>query len=419
MADLKLLINTRKFTRKLVTENYNKRQNFSSLSALEKSALKAKFNDYSDRLKDLNSQIQTLKWATEEDESKLEEEFTVCETYFDKIRNCLSQIVDEAVSQTNGSSCKRLKPPTAPLPSFTSKENEDFTKFISQFEDVVNKYNYSEYEKLLLLKQQISGRARILIESLESHNQGYAQAKSLLEKALASPDIQKFNTIKLLSEINLDNYDDPFEYVSKMKTIQENVKKLKITAETVLQYFFWSGLNDSFQKIMVSITNHTWPSLHEIDEHFFTACERYTHKSKKKKESSSTNLAVKVSPKDGGTAAGSVKFFPCSLCSVDTVKADHSIRRCDKYTTPKSKVDQLRKVNGCKRCGFVNHSTSRCTYRFKESCSVCKGYHWNYLCIAPDDRSKDVAKRDDAAGKLHSHPKKKSISTPQEKKWMQ
>ena len=129
----------------------------------------------------------------------------------------------------------KLKPPTAPLPFFTSKDKEDFTKFILQFEAVTNKYNYSEYEKLLLLKQQISGRAKYLIESLESDNQGYSQAKALLEKGFASTDIQKFNTIKLLSEISLENCDDPFEYLSKMKNIQENVK-LKISVDTTVFY---------------------------------------------------------------------------------------------------------------------------------------------------------------------------------------
>ena len=102
MSDLRLLVNTRKFTRKLVTENFNKRQSFASLSAIEKASLKVKLNEYAAKLKDLDSQIQNLKWATEKDESKLDEEFSSCEDYLDKIRDCLLQVETIPVSQPNG-----------------------------------------------------------------------------------------------------------------------------------------------------------------------------------------------------------------------------------------------------------------------------------------------------------------------------
>ena len=103
--------------------------------------------------------------------------------------------------------------------------------------DTLLKANNSGYEKLLLLKQQVSGRALILINSLEPHNQGYDNAKELLQKALASPQLQIFNTIKQLSELKLDSCEDPFEYISKVKGIRDNADKLKISLNSFLQFF--------------------------------------------------------------------------------------------------------------------------------------------------------------------------------------
>ena len=102
MSDLKRLINSRKFVRKLVSETFNKRHNFPSLSAPEKFALKAKLNDHLQRLRDLNSQIQDFIWQEEDGESKIEDEFTTCETYFDKIRSCLSELGDLSTRQSDG-----------------------------------------------------------------------------------------------------------------------------------------------------------------------------------------------------------------------------------------------------------------------------------------------------------------------------
>ena len=92
-----------------------------------------------------------------------------------------------------------LKSPVSPLPKFASKEGEDLHKCFFQFEETLSKFSYPEYDKLLLLKQQVSGRASILLNSLESDKQNYAEAKKLLTDALASQGVRKFNVIKQLS----------------------------------------------------------------------------------------------------------------------------------------------------------------------------------------------------------------------------
>ncbi len=150
-----------------------------------------------------------------------------------------------------------LKSPIAPLPKFLSRDGEDLNRFLTQFEETINRFSYPEYEKLLLLKQQISGRALLLVDSLEADKQSYTQAKILLQSALASPDTQRFNTIKQISEMKLTYENDPFEYISKMRNLTESVKNLNIDAESFLQYFFWNGLNDTFKNQIVQITNTT------------------------------------------------------------------------------------------------------------------------------------------------------------------
>ena len=397
MAELKLLVNSRKFVRKSVTESYNNRRLISILDTADKYALKSKLTDYRDRLNELDLKIQNIKWSSNENEEELEEELSTSEDYQNKIRNCLSQLEQvqqnlSPVSQTP----PRLKCPTAPLPHYSGQEGEDLTKFFSEFEAIISKYSYADYEKLLLLKKQVSGRALILINSLESHNQGYDKAKALLEKALASPQVQIFNTIKQLSELKLDLCDDTFEYISKIKGIRDNVNKLKISVDSFLQYFVWSGLTEAFKNVLINMTNHTWPSLDEICDNYFTACERYVHHKKKKKDSGqSTDMAVNINIQKEGSGAVAAKFFPCSLCSTDKVKANHNIRECTKFSSPASKVEQLKKVNGCVRCGFSTHSTKNCKYRFRDRCNNCNEFHWNYLCTNSKEKL-------NATGKLQS-----------------
>ena len=73
MAELKLLIASRKYLRKQVTENYNKRSEFSGFSMNERNKYRSVFEDHLERLKELNSKIQTIKWSEDLDEARLEE----------------------------------------------------------------------------------------------------------------------------------------------------------------------------------------------------------------------------------------------------------------------------------------------------------------------------------------------------------
>ena len=82
-----------------------------------------------------------------------------------------------------------MKAPRVPLPKFIGDDDEDLNKFIREFEHAINKFNLSNYDKLLLLKQQLSSRALIEVNSLESTSQAYNDAKELLEKAFLDIDL--------------------------------------------------------------------------------------------------------------------------------------------------------------------------------------------------------------------------------------
>lgn len=408
---LKLLIQSRKYFRKVVTENHNKRSTFSLLSLNEKRTVRCLLEDYLSQLRDLNGKIQTLKWDESEDEAEIENELKTCHDYSCKIRECLSLLEEaSAASQFSPENARSLlKRPTAPLPTFTSSEGEDLNKFFLEFEETISKFSYPDYDKLLLLKQQVSGRALVLLNALESDKQAYSHAKDLLVSALASPDVQKFNVIKQLSEMKLPYDSDPFAYISKIKYITESVKKLNIDMDTILQYFFLLGMNDSFKAQLVQITNHTRPSLKEIQDHFFEVCERYqqqknTKNPKKKTDSNSgsneapvTSLAAKVNYEGNPNYKS---FKPCSICTkLETKEAAHTLAKCPKFVTGKDKTEQLMKLKGCVKCGNIGHTSDNCKFRFRSRCFKCRDWHMSYLCIKDnnsniqaEDKSKEVSK---------------------------
>ena len=152
-----------------------------------------------------------------------------------------------------------LKQPTAPLPKFLSKEGEDFLKFIAEFESTTSSFSYPDRDLLLLLKQQIQGRAKYLLDSLEPDKQKYEDAKALLISAFASDELRKYSTIKKITELQLSVGEDPFIFISNLRTLLQSVHTLKIDADEFMKYFAWSGLNDLFKTHLIQICNKTHP----------------------------------------------------------------------------------------------------------------------------------------------------------------
>ena len=394
-VDLKVLVGQRRIVRKKVTDCSNKSCDYPTLDSSAKLCEKGVLIGYRKRLQELNTLIQAQKFSGEFTEEELDSELSVCQTYFDKIERCLPLLdctTCDGNSNSNPTDVARslLKQPTAPLPKFSSNDGEDFLKFISEFESTTSSFKYPDRDLLLLLKQQVEGRAKCLLDSLEADKQKYGDAKSLLISAFASTELRIFTTVKKLSELHLDEGCDPFVYISNLRTLYESVRTLNIDSDEFVKYFAWNGLNDRFRLQFVQITNKTHPSLNDIFDHFFTACERYekqeTHdmspKSKKAvhakhhssaSNSNTTNFAIK--------AKIETSKLMCYFCSKSGVTAsDHRSYNCKKYPTPSDKIKVLTSLNGCLKCGNFNHKTKDCKFHFRRVCSKCSKYHMDYLC---------------------------------------
>ncbi|XP_068225059.1 uncharacterized protein [Palaemon carinicauda] len=379
-----LLIKSRKYVRKSVTEIYNKKDQFSSYSDIERSTLKLRLEEHFTKLSDLDSKIQNSKFSTECDEAALLVELDACEQYKTKIQESISTL--QNLPQVRHlpidiqSHQSLLKSPHAPLPTFNSTEGEDLGKFFVEFEQTLSKFKFPEYDKLLLLKQQVKGRALTLINILDVQSQSYADAKALLEKALGSREVQIFNTIKQISSIKLSDDDDPFEYIGKVSNLVASVKTLNIDVDMFLQFFFWNGLNEKFKCHMTAITNKIRPSLAEIRDNFFDASERYLQGKKCKKvekqKSDTTSFAAKVSFDS--------KVGKCSICSKLGKDPSHFLSKCPNFVSSKDKREKLEELGACSKCGYPSHILSECRFRFNSKCKSCKGWHMSFLC--PDEK---------------------------------
>ena len=388
MASLAYLTQARGQLRAKVTRLYNDRESFAEYSAVVKNSTKFKLEKLKDDLSEADEKIASLQFDDNFKVEELNSELEACEEYSDKICDCLSRLMTietpQAPPSANITQAARslLKSPIAPLPTFSSKLGENFNLFLEQFEETLSKFSYTEYDKLLLLKQQVTGRAAILLESLEASKQTYVEAKKLLEMGLASKPMQKFNVIKQLSLLKLNHGDEPFKYISSMRQIMEAVKSLEMDIDDVLQYFFLNGLNESFKIQLQQVTNNIRPTVGEIVENFFKATELYEsvqYNEKPVKESKTTSLVAANVSKGFKNP-----FSHCTLCD----GANHPINKCQSYPKPKNKTERLQSIGACVKCGNSDHDQLKCKFRFKKSCNICAKWHFTFLCPSYDEPSR-------------------------------
>ena len=205
MTDFKLLVMSWKYIRSQVTRHFNERDKFSQYSSSQKFNLVEKLKNFKEELKGLDSDVISLKWSERQDENEMEIEFITCQEYKDKISEMLLLLevnVNRSTRENQNETPRSLlKSPVAPLPKFNCSDDESLELFLQQFEETTGKFSYTDYDRLLLLKQQVSCKALFLIDSLEADKQGYSHAKELLKTAFASVPTQKFNVMKQFSEL--------------------------------------------------------------------------------------------------------------------------------------------------------------------------------------------------------------------------
>ncbi|XP_047741512.1 uncharacterized protein LOC125179522, partial [Hyalella azteca] len=396
--DVKFLKNNRKYMRAEITRTSNSiNVNLPNLSIAEKVQNLARLRALQSDLKDFDLKISESLFVEENAEAALQAEYDTCAEYSRKLIATITAL--EASLQTERSASavstaredvhrSQLKLPQLPLPEYGHQEGEDLNKFFLNFENVIGKYNLTSYEKFIFLQKQLRGAPQILIQSLEVGKQNYEDAKDLLQKAFASPITQKYDAIRRLSEMRLVRGDDPYRYIGQMRSLVESFTTLSIDTNTVLQYFFWRGLNDDFQQQFIHITNKNKPSLEEMMEHVYDATERYLNanpKIKPVKNVAGTSFAVDVRRPERTEPDKRQPF--CSLCSGRGARVtSHSTFNCHVYPNAKAKRDRLIALNGCTKCANVAHTTKTCHYKFKKKCFKCSQPHYTFLCM---DESKN------------------------------
>jgi hypothetical protein len=402
-AKVSLLVKTRQYVRQRITLVYNKVE--TQLGELDDQQIKLyieRLNALKPEVADLDRQIFPLLLREESDDS-LNSFITENELYEERIFRSLNKLCQLASYSTVDRSrvsgfepaSYKLKLPEIQLPKFSNAKGESLEKFFYGFESIINKHTLTTYEKYVYLKNQLSKAPRVIADSLDTGEQCYELAKELLTKAFGSILTQQYDTIKMLSELKLTEGGDPYYFIGEMRTICASFNNLKIDVSTIIQYFVWNGLNDTFKNELVTLTNKNKPSLEEIKDKIFEATERYSSRKssdiktktnfRNQYENSysstpglsnrSTNLALNVKTNSS--------FIVCILCKGDEKQnVDHSLRYCPIYNTAGRKVQKLKQLKACTKCSFKNHVTSQCRFKFASKCLTCKGDHMSYLCMS-------------------------------------
>ncbi|XP_068247877.1 uncharacterized protein [Palaemon carinicauda] len=261
--------------------------------------------------------------------------------------------------------------------------------------------------------QSLTSLSFVLLEQLEKELLGLDQEilnyvidkedeSSIEQKIFTDEDYQKKIMSALLSLQRQQAYS--LETVTTPTPVVNLKNELRMPQVPLPEYDNTKG--------QCLITNESKPSLSEIESNIFEAVERYNRtnernveqkeKTRTKNIESSTTLATKVSV--------SPKYKSCILCTKDG-KQDtaHLLVNCPVFANPKMKVEKLKELNACVRCGYHNHVTRQCKFKFTQRCRNCSGWHFTYLCVAKERLNSSSTKTSDSSNtetSMHTSGKK-------------
>ena len=284
IEEFKFLRDNRKYIRTSVTRKCNSVENGIDSMDLDKCSSEIdSLKSMGDQLEKLNTELSKGLWTHVTDRGELDRELEHCQEYREKLmkaikllerRSCVDNLDDFHESNNRSVPLSQLKLPQLPLPIFGNRGDESLQQFFDNFEAVISKYNVSDFEKFIFLKQQLFNEPLTLISSLQGSQRSYKDAKELLEKAFASPLLQKFAVIKKMAELYLSPKGDPYKFVSDLNIIVSSFDSLEVETDEILQYFTWQAMPDVLKTHLTQITNDSNPSVEEIQEHIFTAITR-------------------------------------------------------------------------------------------------------------------------------------------------
>ena len=390
-----------KSNRKVIRAKCTKKCNEISLNIMDYLASDcqqdiALLNCYNNKLEKLNDQISKGIWLFVKEQNKLDDEIQKCIEYEENIASSIKflevrisniQLMDRIPLENINKPESHPRLPEVSFPKFGNHESECLEQFFENFEDLISKTKYPDYAKFALLKESLNNEALTLVSSLQGSLRSYDIAKDLLFQAFGSPLKRKFDMIKKLANLKLEIGGDPYEFIGSMNVITQSFDTMKIDHKHVLQYFLWEALPKNLQTEIVHITNDTFPSLRDIQDHIFDAITRTGGWKRGDRGNSvvkadnvvhtyAANIQQNRSQISEQRADKSKNKIVCVLCNLN-----HKMFKCQQYKTAREKTQRLKSLKGCIRCGKL-HQTSECSFVFKNLCTHCNGFHFSCLCLS-------------------------------------
>ena len=359
---------------------------------------------YEDKLVTLRGKLSSLDdsirdymlgkglWTDDEYQS----EYTICEGYQDGLTLGIRrlQLVIKNLQTANApilhsnppapmpnagqSFNPKMSLPKLELPTFDGKP-EYYTRFILQFESIMDKFTLTPFQKFTYLEGQLSGPAKDLIKSISDDDLRYDVARDLLDKAFKNEDTQKFAVLERIINLHMEE-QEPFKWISELRMIKNQVDKLKIDAAFFLQFFAWRSLSENYKRQIIAISHKSRPSLDEILNSAFEANVRLNDVAKPSeivaKVPAPTIAFASTLPENKAVkSAPPSRVIKCSLCAQE---GKHRTKDCPKYPTSQAKNKRIKQLKLCLKCGW-NHETSKCR-RVTFPCKYCREMHFEYLC---------------------------------------
>ena len=404
MKDLPTLKNERHIVRQKVTRKTNALlSKIDTLTKVECGENIERLNELKISLQEEDNVVARLIMATEGEDLDVDlaesEEFeekiyiSIC-----KLKERLNSLEISTVVQESSSyaeTLNKLKLPEIPLPTFANEKGENIIQFFVNFEDVLNKYKLSGYERFVYLERQLSGDPLSLIKSLTGVQRCYIKAKELLNSAFARPIKNRYATIRNLANLKF-NTKSPYAFVSEFRLLISSFEELEIDIKTVLQYFIWSCLPTEYQDQLNNLTRNSYPDLDEINKNMFEAIDLVNEKNETLSVAPEpVSLAANISP-NLAKIKSSKPYKPCTLC--DYKNADHPIFKCQSFPKARDKLDKLKALGMCIKCANF-HPTKECKYKFHKACTQCnKSNHFSFLCFKEGDKTNTSPAKEVANG---------------------
>ena len=231
MTDSDYYIKSRGYKRAQITKLFNNvKNNTDGYTVEQRSAILSRIEQLGDEVRKLNTDIGSVVWKSGSSDDLLQKELEECDSYDQKVIEVVAIIknLSEPIQVSNSiNNSSKLKLPEVPIPYY-DHENDNLGQFIVSFEEIVSKYQISEYEKFILFGDHLKGEALSLVKSLESGKQSYKCAKQLLRSAFECEITNKFEVVSRLSKLKLTSEQNTYEFIGEMRTLQNQVSSLDI-----------------------------------------------------------------------------------------------------------------------------------------------------------------------------------------------